>query len=417
MGLAKSSTQSTTDSTQSTTGFMHLSKRQTLIYGGLLALLVLALIAGFRPPAALVDSALVARASMQVTVEDEGRTRLADRYQVSAPVAGYLSRITLEPGDTVTPGQALFSINPTPANALDARSRAQAEATLARAEAALAAAQTQVEAEQARLELANQELARIQPLTQAGHLPADTLDRARAEARRAQASVNSARFAVDVAHHELENAQATLAIGGGTQRDAPLTVNSPINGVVLSRQRQSEGTVQSGEAILTLGDLNNLEVEVDLLSPDAVRVQPGMRVELTRWGMEGVLPGRVRRVDPAGFTRVSALGVEEQRVWVIVDIDAPRAQWQSLGDAYRVEARFILWEGENILQIPASALFRQGDEWRCYVIEQGRAKQRVVNLGRRSGLQVEIASGLNEGERVLLYPGQNIQQGSRVKLR
>lgn len=396
---------------------MQLSRKQKLIYAALALLLVVALFAGFRAPPALVDSAQVARAPLQVSVEEEGRTRLADRYQVSAPVAGYLSRIALEPGDAVAQGQALFSINPTPATSLDARSRVQAEATLARAQSALAAAQTQVEAELARLELADKDLARIQRLVEGGHLPVDNLDRARAEARRAKASVNSARFAVDVARHELESAQATVVVSGGTQRDAPLAVNSPINGVVLSRQRQSEGTVQAGEAVLTLGDLNNLEVEVDLLSPDAVRVQPGMRVELARWGGTELLPGRARRVDPAGFTRFSALGVEEQRVWVIVDIDAPREQWQFLGDAYRVEARFILWEGDNILQIPASALFRSGHDWACYVIEQGRAKRRPVSVGRRSGLQVEITSGLQEGERVLLYPGQDIADGSRVRLR
>lgn len=406
---------------------MQISNKQKLFYGLLTTALMFALVAGFRTPAALVDSALVARARLEVSVEDEGRTRLADRYQVSAPLTGYLGRIGLEPGDTVAQGQALFSINPTPVNSLDARSRVQAEATLARAQAALAAAQTQVEAEHARLELADKELARIQRLVEGGHLPVDNLDRARAEARRAHASVNSARFAVDVAGHELENAQATLAVGGGAQRNAPFNVNSPIKGVVLSRQRQSEGTVQAGEAVLTLGDLDNLEVEVDLLSSDAVRVQPGMRVELARWGGVDALPGRVRRVDPAGFTRFSALGVEEQRVWVIVDIDAPRAQWQFLGDAYRVEARFILWEGDNILQIPISALFRNdkdvrtnGDtrhDWACYVIEQGRAKRRAVSIGRRSGLHAEVTAGLVEGERVLLYPGQDIVEGTRVKLR
>lgn len=406
---------------------MQISNKQKLFYGLLTTALMFALVAGFRTPAALVDSALVARARLEVSVEDEGRTRLADRYQVSAPLTGYLGRIGLEPGDTVAQGQALFSINPTPVNSLDARSRVQAEATLARAQAALAAAQTQVEAEHARLELADKELARIQRLVEGGHLPVDNLDRARAEARRAHASVNSARFAVDVAGHELENAQATLAVGGGAQRNAPFNVNSPIKGVVLSRQRQSEGTVQAGEAVLTLGDLDNLEVEVDLLSSDAVRVQPGMRVELARWGGVDALPGRVRRVDPAGFTRFSALVVEEQRVWVIVDIDAPRAQWQFLGDAYRVEARFILWEGDNILQIPISALFRNdkdvrtnGDtrhDWACYVIEQGRAKRRAVSIGRRSGLHAEVTAGLVEGERVLLYPGQDIVEGTRVKLR
>ena len=406
---------------------MQLSIKQKLLYSLLAILLLLALAYGFRAPATLVDSDLVVRARLEVSVEEEGRTRLADRYQVSAPLTGYLGRIGLEPGDTVAQGQALFSINPTPVNSLDARSRVQAEAALAQAQAALAAAQTQVEAERARLELADKELARIQRLVEAGHLPADNLDRARAEARRARASVNSARFAVDVAGHELENAQATLSVGGGAQRNAPFSVNSPIKGVVLSRQRQSEGTVQAGEAVLTLGDLDNLEVEVDLLSSDAVRVQPGMRVELARWGGTDALPGRVRRVDPAGFTRFSALGVEEQRVWVIVDIDTPRAQWQYLGDAYRVEARFILWEGDKILQIPASALFRNdkdvrtnGDvrhDWACYVIEQGRAKRRAISIGRRSGLQVEITGGLQEGDRVLLYPGQNIVDGSRVRLR
>jgi len=406
---------------------MQLSIKQKLLYSLLAILLLLALAYGFRAPATLVDSDLVVRTRLEVSVEEEGRTRLADRYQVSAPLTGYLGRIGLEPGDTVAQGQALFSINPTPVNSLDARSRVQAEATLARAQAALAAAQTQVEAERARLELADKEFARIQRVVEAGHLPADNLDRARAEARRAHASVNSARFAVDVAGDELENAQATLAVGGGAQRNAPFSVNSPIKGVVLSRQRQSEGTVQAGEAVLTLGDLDNLEVEVDLLSSDAVRVQPGMRVELARWGGADALPGRVRRVDPAGFTRFSALGVEEQRVWVIVDIDAPRAQWQFLGDAYRVEARFILWEGDNILQIPTSALFRDdkdvrtngdaGHGWACYVIEQGRAKRRAVSISRRSGLQVEITSGLQEGDRVLLYRGHNIVDGSRVKLR
>lgn len=396
---------------------MQLSKKQKIFYGVLVLLVVPALVAGFRTPAVLVDSALVTRDYFQLIVEEEGRTRLSDRYQVSAPVAGYLSRIALEPGDAVTQYQPLFTINPIPANSLDARSRAQAEATLERAKAALEAAQTQVEAEQARVELADKELARIQRLVESKHMPVDNLDRARAEARRAHASFNSARFSVDVARHELDNAHATLTVGGGEQRDAPLTIKSPITGVVLSRQRQSEGTVQPGEPVLVLGDLNNLEVEVDLLSPDAVRLRPGMRVELERWGGEGILPGRVRRIDPAGFTRYSALGVEEQRVWVIVDIDTEREQWQQLGDAYRVEARFILWEGDNILQIPSSALFRDAETWACYVIENGIAKRRNINPGRRSGLHTEVKEGVQEGERVLLYPGQDITEGARVRLR
>ncbi len=168
---------------------------------------------------------------------------------------------------------------------------------------------------------------------------------------------------------------------------------------------------------MTLGDLNSLQVEVDLLSPDAVRLRPGMAVELERWGGNDVLPGRVRRIEPAGFTHISALGVEEQRVWVIVDFESDREHWQDLGDGYRVEARFILWEGEDVLQIPASALFREEDTWSVYVIEDGEAVRRSVTPGRRSGLLTEIQSGLEPGEQVILHPGESIASGVRVSTR
>lgn len=391
----------------------------------LVLLLFIALGYGLRTPRVLVDSALVSRAPMSIWVEEEGRTRLQDRYQVSAPVSGYLNRVALEPGDKLEQGQVLFTINPAPADPLDTRSRAQAEANLARAQAALQEAQTRVDAQRAQVELASAELARIQPLAASGHVSADALDRARAQAQEANASLRSAHFSVDVARHELDNAKATLAVfsGGGssgasgTSNPQPIIITSPISGQVLSRQRQSEGRVQAGEPIALLGDLNSLDVEVDLLSPDAVRVQPGMAVSLERWGGDQPLQGRVRRVDPAGFTRYSALGVEEQRVWVIVDITSPREQWQNLGDAYRVEARFVLWQGDEVLQVPSSALFREGDHWFAYVVESGYAHKRELKPGRRAGLATQIESGLNEGERVVLYPGEGLAEGARVKLR
>lgn len=396
---------------------MKRPNRRTLIFAAVTLLVIVVMIISFRDPPALVDSAQVIRGPFRITVEEEGRTRLPDRFEVSAPVAGYLNRVLLEPGDPVTKGDTLFTLNPAPADALDARTGAQARAALARAESALAAAESAVEVQRAQAELADRELARVQRLVDEGHLSREALDRALAEARSASARLRTAQFQVDVARHERENAEAALTIAGGEVRSEPLKVTAPTDGVVLTRERQSAGRVQPGEPILTLGDLSSLQVEVDLLSPDAVRLSPGMRVELERWGGDDVLPGRVRRIEPVGFTHISALGVEEQRVWVIVDFDAEREHWKDLGDGYRVEARFILWEGDDVLQVPASALFREEERWAVYVIEDGEAVRRTVTPGRRSGLLTEIREGLEPGERVILHPGQDIQPGRRVERR
>ncbi len=377
--------------------------------------ILLALIQGFRPPPALVDSAEVVRGEFRLTVEDEGRTRVADRYELYAPLAGQLSRVLLEPGDLVEAGEPLFFIHPLPSAPLDPRSQAQAEAVLAAAEVAQQLARSQSEAEQARLELAEAELQRAQPLFERGHLSADQFERIVAEARRARASHRSARFAMDIARYERENARAALQQEG--EGGAPLTVRAPVSGQVLRRMRQSEGAIHAGEPILSIGRLDSLQVEVDVLSADAVRLRSGMAVELERWGGEEILPGRVRRVEPTGFTRVSALGVEEQRVWVSVDFSGEREQWAALGDAYRIEARFILWQGDAVLQAPASALFRDGTGWAAYVIEDGQARLRRVEAGRRSGLSREILAGLHEGERLILHPSGDIRDGSRVRLR
>lgn len=393
-----------------------LSWRKAILVG-LAAVLLLALAFGFREPAALVDVGEVVRGPFQVTVEEEGRTRLSDRYDVSAPVGGFLGRVMLEPGDEVSRGQVLFLLHPHVAPPLDSRSRAQATAALARAESSLELAQAQVDSEQARVDLARAELRRIERMVQAGHMPAEILDQAQSEMRRASASLRSARFAVDVARHERDNAQALLATEQNGSAPAPIQVVSPVDGVVLRRLRQSEGSVQAGEPIVSLGNLASLEVAVDVLSPDAVRLQPGMRVELDRWGGDSTLPGRVKRIEPAGFVKVSALGVEEHRVWVIVELDAPRAAWQSLGDGYRVEARFILWEADELLQVPTSALFRHGAGWGTFLVVDGRASYRSVEPGRRSGLRTEVISGLEPGDQVILHPGQSLADNARVRSR
>ncbi|MFU8838737.1 MAG: efflux RND transporter periplasmic adaptor subunit [Thiohalomonadaceae bacterium] len=390
------------------------SLRNWLLIG--LALLIIAALAlGSRAPPVLVDSAEVKRGDFRISVEQEGRTRVADRYEVYAPVPGQLARVLLEPGDAVQAGDALFVIHPLQTPPLDARSRAQAEAMLAGAEVSVQLAGSQLEAEQSRLALAESELRRARPLLEQALISVEQFERIEAEARRARASERSARFAVDIARHERDNARAVLQSNG--QGSAPITVYSPVSGQVLRRLRQSEGAVQAGEPVLAISNLDSLEVEVDVLSADAVRLRPGMAVELERWGGEATLQGQVRRIEPAGFTRISALGVEEQRVWVIVDFASEREHWQGLGDAYRIEARFILWQGEDILQVPASALFRHDEAWAAYVIEDGIARLRPVQAGRRSGLLREVLHGLSPGEQVVLHPGGDILEGSRVRLR
>jgi len=396
---------------------MTLPTRRTLMLGSLGLLLLMALILALRDPPVLVDSAPVTRERFRVVVEEEGRSRVRDHYQVTAPVSGYLDRVTVEPGDIVDEHAPLFRIHPPPADPLDTRTRSQMEAALERGEMALEAARMDQQASEAQAEFAESELARLERLFQQQHVSREAVDRARAEARSSRAAARSASFRVDVARHEQELIRVSLISSGPTGEGAPVVVEAPVPGVVLKRERESAGLVQAGAPVLQLADLDSLEVEVDVLSPDAVRLQPGMPVELERWGGDSVLRGTVRRIDPAGFTRVSALGVEEQRVWVIVGLAEPRKHWAGLGHGYRVEARFILRDQEDVLQVPGSALFREDGRWATYVIDGGRARHRVVDVGARSGLAAELLGGLEVGERVVLHPGDAIAEGTRVEVR
>lgn len=391
--------------------------RRTLALVAIAALVAIGLYYGFREPAPRVDAGEVLRGPLRVSFEEEGRTRVKDRYEFSAPIAGQLSRVALEPGDRVARGERLFSIAPSFAAPLDPREHAQAAALVARAGASLQSAQTQRLAAQARSELADGEVERLRPLAASGHVSAAALDRAVAEARSAAAMLRSARFAIDVARHELDVARAVLEVRGADRALSSIAVDSPLDATVLTRVRQSEGAVQPGTPILALGDLDSLEVVVDVLSPDAVRLRPGMAVELERWGGDATLAALVRRIEPAGFTKVSALGVEEQRVWVVVDLAGDPAAWRALGDGYRVLARFIVWQADDVLQAPAGALFRDGGAWAVFVLDGDRARSRHVDVGQRSGLSVEIRDGLRAGERVLLHPDRELTDGARVRVR
>ncbi len=339
--------------------------RRSLVLAAIAAMLALGLAWGFREPPARVDASEVRRAPFRASFEEEGRTRVKDRYEFSAPIAGQLERVRLEPGDHVARGDRLFSVAPSFAAPLDPREQARAAAMLARAEASLQSARTQMQAAQARSELAASEVDRLRPLAKSGHVPAATIDRAVADARAAEALLRSARFSIDVARHERDLARAVLDVRGPDPSLAPIVVDSPLDATVLTRVRESEGPVQAGAPILTLGDPDSLEVVVDVLSPDAVRLQPDMAVELDRWGGSETLAARVRRVEPSAFTKISALGVEEQRVWVVVDFAGDAAERRALGDGYRVLARFVLWQGDDVLQAPAAALFRAADPLMC----------------------------------------------------
>lgn len=370
--------------------------------------------AGFRPQPVVVDLGSAVRAPMRVAIEQEGRTRVVDRYVVAAPVGGYARRITLDVGDAVAAGAPLVELEPQRSEVLDARRRAEAEARVAAALANTRAVEQRMKAAEAGAELARKELRRVRTLGAAGHVSAEAEDRAAAEDERAASELRSARFSVATARHELEAARTALGYAAAGGSGDPLVVRSPVAGQVLRIPRKSEGAVAEGQPLLEIGDPRALEVEVDVLSADAVRIRAGTRVVFERWGGDGTLEGQVRLIEPSGFTKISALGVEEQRVWVIVDFTSPPEQWQRLGDAYRVEASFVLWEEADVLQIPASALFRDGDGWAAFVVEGGRALRRRVEIGQRTGLAAQVLSGIREGERVIVHPDDRLREGVKV---
>lgn len=390
---------------------------------GMLALVVLVaagLAWGFMPRAVPVDVAAVEDGPFVVTVEEEGKTRVRERYVVSAPVAGTLQRITLEAGDAVAPGQVLAVIEPLRADALDPRTRAQAQAQVSAAQAALSVAQENARSAVAASELAEQERVRAESLRESNFVSAQAVDSARTAETRARAAQQAAAHSVRVARFELEMARAAVASADRLQRGAPserLSVRAPVAARVLKLVRESEGAVRAGEPLLEIGNPESLEVEVEVLSTHAVKIAPNSRVILDRWGGDRAVEGRVRVVEPTGFTKISALGVEEQRVRVIVDFTTARDAWQRLGDGYRVEARFVIWEGDNVLQLPASALFRQGEGWAAFTLEDGRARLKPVEVGQRAGLRAQVLSGLEKGERVITHPDDKISDGARVKLR
>lgn len=397
-----------------------MSKSRWVIVIALASLAILVIAYGFIARPVAVDLATVSRAPFRLIVEEEGKTRVRDRFVISSPVAGFLRRVMLDVGDPVKRGQVVAELEPLRSAVLDPRSRAEAEAEVSAAEAAVRAAEENLHAAEAAAGYAAANHERTRKLFEAGYDSRDSLDQAESEARRTEAVRLSAEASLRVAVSRLDRARSTLrysAAEGVADRRRIVPVVSPVAGTVLKLHRESEGVLNAGEPLIDVGDPSRLEVEVEVLSADAVNIRQGTPVLFERWGGGPSLSGKVRVVEPAGFTKISSLGVEEQRVLVIADITSPAESWQRLGDRYRVEAKFIVWEADNALQLPAGALFRHGQDWAVFVVEGGRARLRKIEVGHRSGLAAEILSGLQEGATVIVHPGDTIADGTRVKSR
>jgi len=375
------------------------------------------LIFGFWPQPVRVETVAVKRAPMSVTIEEEGRTRIIDRYVIAAPVDGVACRVQLNVGDPVKQGEVLLNVSPLKSPVLDKRSQAQAEARVAAAQSNLRAAREQATAAEAAARLAVTEHARLKPLLEKQLVARDAYDKALTAVQTTAAAKRSADFNVEVAKYELEAARSMLHYADSKGQAERIPVSSPIDGRVLKVSHECEGPVRTGDTLLVVGDPAALEVEVDVLSADAVKLKPGMRVLFDRWGGEGSLQGVVRTIEPVGRTKVSALGVEEQRVLVICDFTSPYEKWQRLGDGYRVEARFVLWQQDDVLQVPASSLFRYQDGWAVFVVDDGRAARRQLDVGQRNGLTAQVLDGLKPGEQVINHPSDEVENGRRVAMR
>ncbi len=371
-------------------------------------LLVGLIVAGLWPRPVPVEMARVTVGPMRASVNEEGKTRIKQRYVVSAPVGGQLRRIPFKAGAEVRGDETVVAvIDPLSPTLLDARSRSLAEA---RRDTAAA----NVEKARAAHAFAASELQRFEKLFKEQTVSAQEREAAQLRESSAAKDLAAAESALRQAEAELAEFGVVPAEGVSTGRP-PIEVKSPVTGRVLRIFEENSRAVSAGMPLLEVGDPTDLEVVVDVLSRDGAMIQPGTKVELEQWGGKTPLLARVRLVEPAGFTKVSALGVEEQRVNVIADLVTPPQERQGIGDNFRVEARIIVWDSDRALKLPTGALFRHGDVWSVFVVDAGRARMRTVEVGRTGGAEAQILSGLKEGDEVVLYPGSRVKEGDRVK--
>lgn len=394
---------------------------------GAAALVAGALTYAFWPRPTLVDMGTVAQGPMQVTIDEEGRTRVHDPYVVSTPIAGRLMRLSVEPGDQVAQGDAVARMLPTSPSALDARTREQARANVTAAEAALRVSEADLNKARADRDLAQANLDRTRTLFNSGIASQAALDSDERTARAADAALDTARAAISMRVAELNNARAALisfddiglAEAIEAQQDEIVPLKAPVPGTVLRIMQQSEITLPAGTPILEIGNIESgLEVISELLSTDAVQIKPGDPVIIDNWGGIEPLRGEVTRIEPWGFTKVSALGVEEQRVNVTIRFLSPYDDRQALGHGFRVETRIVTWEDPAAVTVPAGALFRDGpDQWALFVVQDGIAVQTRVAVLANNGLTAALSGGVDAGVSIVLYPPAGLVDGQRVAQR
>ncbi|MDE2848678.1 MAG: efflux RND transporter periplasmic adaptor subunit [Gemmatimonadota bacterium] len=386
-------------------------RRKHIISFVILAAVLALLVRAFMPAPVLVDSATAEIGPLRVTISEEGRTRVRQRYLITAPASGRLARPALNEGDRVGQGDELARITPSP---LGSRESAEARARIETAQALVREAEANVARARVEQEEAARGRDRAEQLAASGSISRERLERAEHAATVAERSLESSLFRHRAAVSEHEVAQAALLAlqeERGNAR-AVLFVTAPVGGRVLRLFEESERVVAAGTPLMEVGDPGDMEVTIDVLSTDAVSVDVGQTVWIEEWGGPDPLSGKVSRVEPAAFTRVSALGVDEQRVNVIVDLDVTPAE---LGDGYRVTGRIVVWEKEDVLKIPSSALFRIGESWGVFVVEEGLARSREVSVGQRNGIEAEILEGLAAGDPVILHPNPRIDDGVGVE--
>jgi HlyD family secretion protein len=388
--------------------------RRALPWLGGLGLVAL-IIWGLWPKPVLIETGTAARGPLTVRVSEEGKTRVRNRFIVAAPVAGKMRRVALKPGDEVTAGETLLTtIEPAASPLLDPRARAQAEAIVSMQEASRKQAGETLEARRAALKLADSDRDRMRAITRLGSVSDSARDQMEADSAVKGAELRAAEFSLQVTDYELAQARAALERPASVTAGNLVEVKSPVSGRVLKVMQESEMVVTPGTQILEIGDPADIEIEAEILSRDAVAIHPGDAVEVEQWGGETPLKGRVRRIEPAAFTKISALGVEEQRVVVLTDLlDLPAAA-KSLGDRYRVEVRVAVWHTDEALIVPAGALFREGNAWKTYVFREGTAKLTAIDAGHSDGRLTEVRSGLTAGDEVLLHPPDTVKEGTAV---
>ena len=394
-----------------------MTRRNQIGLGVILAVVAALVAWALRPQPVSVEIAEVTKGGFEQAVSDDGQTRVRDRYLIAAPLAGQVERIQLEVGDPVKQAQIVAELTPTAPAFLDARTQRELRERIGAAEAQLARARAETLKAQAQRDQARADRDRQIKLSQQGFLSQTALEQSELALRTSERAMEAARFAEQAAAHDLAQARAALTRYQGGGPAAKWPVASPVAGVVLKVMQKSEGPVALGAPLVEVADPRSLEAVVDVLSQEAVAVRPGMpaRLELGQ-GVEA-LAARVRLIEPAAFTKVSALGVEEQRVNVVLDFSEPLDKVQTIGDGFRVEAHIVVFRQENAVKAPVGALFRQGAGWAAFVIDAERARLRTVKVARRNNLEAMIEGGLEPGDRVVVYPSDALKDGSRVEIR